>query len=217
MKLFFMEYFKKHPCSRCPESDPRALCFHHLDPARKDFDIKSAGLAQLYLLKKEMDKCIVLCSNCHNKEHYKPYDEVVQEYAAQLSHVARESSIADLVYHTRWAHHPMNPFATDKIDLDSKIGAIMAAPPPEVKIDYDYIKSLVEQFDTGDVIPSLDRSSIKVGTKNITPAILSNSIPLRNARCTHCSLIDDNVTTQYCRTCPLTKQQRSDLQARLST
>lgn len=46
-----------------------AIDFHHLDPTQKDFGIarnqKNFGESH----KKELDKCIALCSNCHRIEH----------------------------------------------------------------------------------------------------------------------------------------------------
>jgi hypothetical protein len=46
-----------------------AIEFHHLDPTQKDFGIarnqKNFGESH----KKELDKCVALCSNCHRIEH----------------------------------------------------------------------------------------------------------------------------------------------------
>lgn len=47
-----------------------ALEFHHLDPNEKDFSIGSVKLYQFNdNIKKELDKCVVLCSNCHKEVH----------------------------------------------------------------------------------------------------------------------------------------------------
>lgn len=58
-------------CSRCPEATPCCLDFHHLDPAEKRFPLAEAATrcVSLATLKKELDKCILLCKNCHAKEH----------------------------------------------------------------------------------------------------------------------------------------------------
>lgn len=49
-----------------------ALEFHHLDPNEKDFGIAANGATRSFdKLKKELDKCIMLCSNCHREEHEK--------------------------------------------------------------------------------------------------------------------------------------------------
>lgn len=58
-------------CIRCGESDYACLDFHHIDPASKDFAIGSIldkGWRKERIMK-EIDKCIVLCSNCHRKHH----------------------------------------------------------------------------------------------------------------------------------------------------
>lgn len=47
-----------------------ALDFHHRNPAEKDFKI--SGRASLTLgpeLKRELDKCDLLCANCHRERH----------------------------------------------------------------------------------------------------------------------------------------------------
>jgi hypothetical protein len=47
-----------------------ALEFHHLDPSKKDFTIgkvKSYSFNDVF--KKELDKCILVCSNCHREIH----------------------------------------------------------------------------------------------------------------------------------------------------
>lgn len=47
-----------------------ALEFHHLDPDEKDFQISNGSPKTLEKLKKESDKCILVCSNCHREIHY---------------------------------------------------------------------------------------------------------------------------------------------------
>lgn len=50
--------------NRCVE----ALEFHHLNPSEKDFTISGTSKA-FETLKKEVDKCIMVCSNCHKEIH----------------------------------------------------------------------------------------------------------------------------------------------------
>lgn len=45
-----------------------AFDFHHLDPMGKDFNI-SAGLTSWERIQPELDKCVLLCSNCHREVH----------------------------------------------------------------------------------------------------------------------------------------------------
>ena len=54
-------------CMLCGESRSECLVFHHLDPRTKLFCIANAihdGYA-LYKVQKEIDKCVILCRNCH--------------------------------------------------------------------------------------------------------------------------------------------------------
>lgn len=64
----------KTKCSRCPETHPACLQFHHRDPAKKKFTISiSLRHSQhgLQAIKEEIEKCDVLCANCHFKEHWR--------------------------------------------------------------------------------------------------------------------------------------------------
>ena len=46
----------------------RSLDFHHLDPNEKEFTI-SGGSKSFNFLKAELDKCILVCRNCHGEIH----------------------------------------------------------------------------------------------------------------------------------------------------
>ena len=48
-----------------------ALCFHHIDPASKGFNISGVRLTSIsrQLLEDEADKCDVFCLNCHTELH----------------------------------------------------------------------------------------------------------------------------------------------------
>jgi hypothetical protein len=68
---WFQDYKSKLVCSRCPESHPRCLHFHHRNPADKLFNLSEAvrrGIRIVTILE-EIAKCDVLCANCHAKHH----------------------------------------------------------------------------------------------------------------------------------------------------
>jgi len=70
-KLKAVEY-KGGKCEKCGYNKClRALQFHHIDPKTKEFGISYAGgLTKNWKdLKPELDKCMLLCSNCHFEEH----------------------------------------------------------------------------------------------------------------------------------------------------
>ena len=46
-----------------------ALEFHHLDPTEKDFEISRFSSRFDERLKIELNKCVLLCSNCHRMVH----------------------------------------------------------------------------------------------------------------------------------------------------
>ncbi|CAB4141303.1 HNHc domain containing protein [uncultured Caudovirales phage] len=47
-----------------------ALEFHHRDPGEKDFQISNGNTRSLDKLLVEVDKCLLLCANCHRELHY---------------------------------------------------------------------------------------------------------------------------------------------------
>lgn len=47
-----------------------ALEFHHLDPKEKDFSIGESGKTRAFeKMKEEVDKCVLVCANCHREIH----------------------------------------------------------------------------------------------------------------------------------------------------
>jgi len=47
-----------------------ALEFHHLNTAKKDFNLSNKGHCRAWeIVKKELDKCVLVCSNCHKEIH----------------------------------------------------------------------------------------------------------------------------------------------------
>ena len=46
-----------------------ALEFHHLDPSKKEFSLKSYTINNWKLIVKELRKCVCVCSNCHKEIH----------------------------------------------------------------------------------------------------------------------------------------------------
>lgn len=70
LKKVVSQYKASLGCSRCQESDPVCLDFHHVGD--KEIEISSAvrrGWSKDRIFK-ETEQCILLCANCHRKEHY---------------------------------------------------------------------------------------------------------------------------------------------------
>ncbi len=69
--------YKGGKCERCYyDKCVRSMHFHHVDPSLKEFSISDRnpntnknGTKKWDSVKKELDKCILLCSNCHYEIH----------------------------------------------------------------------------------------------------------------------------------------------------
>lgn len=63
--------YKGGKCSICGyDKCIQALEFHHLD-TNKDFGIGDNGYTRAWSkVKEELDKCILVCANCHREIHY---------------------------------------------------------------------------------------------------------------------------------------------------
>ena len=71
LKFKAIEY-KGGCCQECGyRKCPAALEFHHIDPKIKSFSISSGKTRSWDKIKIELDKCILLCSNCHKEEEFK--------------------------------------------------------------------------------------------------------------------------------------------------
>ena len=68
-KKLLVEY-KGGKCEKCGyDKCMGALEFHHLDPKQKDFHLSKTSLS-FNKMKEEVDKCILVCSNCHKEIHW---------------------------------------------------------------------------------------------------------------------------------------------------
>ena len=56
-------------CVLCREREPVALDLHHVDATEKDANPSALCNHSTAALRKEIRKCVVLCSNCHRKVH----------------------------------------------------------------------------------------------------------------------------------------------------
>ena len=62
--------YKGGKCCRCGYNKCNdALEFHHLDPSKKDFGIAQKMSWSFEKIKKELDKCSLVCRNCHAEIH----------------------------------------------------------------------------------------------------------------------------------------------------
>lgn len=77
--IWFRQYKKEHPCVICGEDDPTCIDFHHVQKEHKEKPYHNIAqfASQTYnldRLKKELEKCVAICSNCHRKIHAYNWD-----------------------------------------------------------------------------------------------------------------------------------------------
>ena len=66
------ELKSKLACTKCGENHPACLDFHHPDPQTKTLNVAemtNQGWSKRRILS-SLDGLLVLCANCHRKEHY---------------------------------------------------------------------------------------------------------------------------------------------------
>lgn len=78
IKLACIKY-KGGKCESCgiesDDSNTGIFEFHHAEPEHKDFSISSAKGKSIQHLTTELDKCQLLCANCHVKRHREMVNE----------------------------------------------------------------------------------------------------------------------------------------------
>ena len=87
-------------CERCGENHLSCLDFHHIDPAQKDFSISDALYKLHYtreLIVAELEKCIVLCANCHRIFHHEErvYGVNIQEFLHEDEYLKKYTQKSD--------------------------------------------------------------------------------------------------------------------------
>lgn len=67
-------YLLVNPCADCGEKDPIVLEFDHLDPKNKNYNISNMMSYSWEKIEKEIEKCQVVCANCHRRRTASTYN-----------------------------------------------------------------------------------------------------------------------------------------------
>ncbi len=70
-RQFVLDYLSAHPCIQCGESDPMVLEFHHVGGKEREISFMITGGYPIAKIQAEIDKCQVLCANCHRRKTVK--------------------------------------------------------------------------------------------------------------------------------------------------
>ena len=79
-KAYILDYLESHPCEHCGNNNPIVLEFHHLKDKRYNVSEMPYSYS-MGSIKKEIEKCQVLCANCHRivtfneRKRKKKYEE----------------------------------------------------------------------------------------------------------------------------------------------
>lgn len=68
---WFKDYKSDKECEECGEDHPACIDFHHENPEDKDKNVSRLvhDNHKISRIKEEIEKCKVLCANCHRKQH----------------------------------------------------------------------------------------------------------------------------------------------------
>lgn len=70
MKLYNMLGRECHDCG-CYHDEPAFFDFHHIDKTTKHREVKQILNGSWDKIMTEVDKCVMLCPNCHRERHLK--------------------------------------------------------------------------------------------------------------------------------------------------
>jgi hypothetical protein len=77
----FKQFKSTLECSICDEDDSISLDFHHENPSEKESTVSEmVGTGCSWdKIQSEIDKCLVVCRNCHMKVHEYGLEETIQK------------------------------------------------------------------------------------------------------------------------------------------
>lgn len=82
--------YKNNECEICglkrnTIDDLEIFDFHHKDKSNKSFELSDNIESKNWdIVKQELDKCVMLCANCHRKQHLYIRNETVIKFAENL-------------------------------------------------------------------------------------------------------------------------------------
>lgn len=85
LKQLALDY-KGGKCEICGyDKCPQAMHFHHKDPNEKDFSLSNITCRTFNeTIRKELDKCQLLCSNCHAEIHWEENSQRLKDRKAAI-------------------------------------------------------------------------------------------------------------------------------------
>jgi hypothetical protein len=174
--------YKGGKCEHCNyDKYIGAIDFHHIDPSKKDFNIAQSQKTFGDYYKKELDKCICLCSNCHRIEHARLFklqntqekDKTTEQKLRQeLDELKKESTneINQLKDEVNQLKYTLKKESTDEID--------------QLKDEINQLKNELRMH-----IKNNKKEEVKI-KKHSNCQDCNKNITLNSLRCNNCSKIN---------------------------
>ncbi len=134
-------------CSNCGEDDVVVLQFHHINAKEKEFDICENRGMHLEKLFKEVDKCHLLCANCHSELHQNKGGDNVNQRRRKVKEELLRYKGTDKCQ--RCNYKGSN---NASLDLHHRIPAEKEQKPVEDACQHGMTKRVCDELDKCDVI-----------------------------------------------------------------
>ena len=144
-KLLYVIEYKGRYCKNCGFdgfSEPWFVDFHHRETKDKKYEVKNKIMSgDFSKLKKEIDKCDLLCGRCHRKFHsyWKEYDENKEAVIEKLKTIRRNKGITK---HRK-------EFSFDELEIISELsqrGLTIKEIAQRTNRDYHSIKHKIKEL-----------------------------------------------------------------------
>ena len=73
-QVYVLNFLRSHPCVACGENDPIVLDFDHIEKKLLSVSKMVTKLWSIKKIQEEIDKCQILCSNCHRRKTAKDFN-----------------------------------------------------------------------------------------------------------------------------------------------
>jgi len=96
-RKFVFYYYATHPCVDCGEKNPVVLQLDHVTGEKyQNVSIMVAGRTTIKSIKKEIDKCVVRCANCHAKKTAREANWYKNYYDHEKEEINLELDFSDI-------------------------------------------------------------------------------------------------------------------------
>ena len=158
-------------CLKCGESRPHVLHFHHVDPSNKvAAPSKMLANSQIDSFFTEIEKCILLCGNCHEDFHYLQDNAGIdiETYLNQKVSTIHEEKVKDIITDQKEE-------LTKLQEIQQRQDALVLNKKPKKTIYKGkiiaFLDSWVQEFETVDECAKYIDQQLNVGLDNARDGI----------------------------------------------